>query len=83
MRNDDQDLRQMIMDLLTAEGHQGGDVTAQTALADGGLELTSLELVRLLVSLEERLGIEFDDATIMNASFDTVDDVVALVAQAA
>lgn len=80
--NDDQNLRQVIMDLLVAEGHNGGGgVTSQTSLAEGGLELTSLELVRLLVSLEERLGIELDDATIMNANFGTVDDIVALVAR--
>jgi len=79
----DQNLRQLIMDVLVAEGHEDDDVTSETALAEGGLELTSLELVRLLVSLEERLGVEFDDATIMNAHFGTVDDIVALVAQSA
>ncbi len=79
----DQDLRQLIMDVLVAEGHGDDGVTSETALAEGGLELTSLELVRLLVSLEERLGAEFDDATIMNAHFGTVDDIVALVAQSA
>jgi acyl carrier protein len=81
--NEDQNLRRTIMDLLVAEGHGNDAVTSQTALTDGGLELTSLELVRLLVSLEERLGIELDDATIMNGHFDTVDDIVALVAQSA
>lgn len=79
----DQNLRQLIMDVLVAEGHGEDDVTSETALADGGLELTSLELVRLLVSLEERLGVEFDDAAIMNAHFGTVDDIVALVSQSA
>jgi len=79
----DKDLRQVVMDVLAAEGHGSGGITAQTGLGDGGLALTSLELVRLLVSLEERLGVEFDDATIMNAHFGTVDDLVALVAQSA
>ena len=77
------DLRQIIMDVLAAEGHAGDGVSSPTALANGGLELTSLELVRLLVSLEERLGIELDDAAIMNAHFDTVDDIVALVTRSA
>lgn len=79
----DQDTRDVIIDLLAAEGHGGDRVTSQTALADGGLELSSLELVRLLVSLEERLGIELDDAVILTARFDTVDDIVSLVAQSA
>jgi acyl carrier protein len=81
--NNGQDLHQVIVDVLVAEGHGDDSVTSQTALAKGGLALTSLELVRLLVSLEERLGIELDDAAIMNAHFDTVDDIVALVAQSA
>jgi acyl carrier protein len=46
-----------------------------------GLELTSLELVRLLVSLEEHLDIEIDDAEVMNANFQTVDDIVSLVSR--
>lgn len=78
-----QDLRQLIIDVLAAEGRADGDVTARTALASGGLELTSLELVRLLVGLEERLGIELNDAAIMNGHFDTVDDIIALVTQSA
>ncbi|MDQ1741154.1 MAG: hypothetical protein QOE53_2806 [Pseudonocardiales bacterium] len=80
---DDQNVRELIMDMLVAEGYGADGVTVQTALADGGLRLSSLELVRLLVSLEDRLGISLDDATIMNARFDTVDDIVSLVTQAA
>jgi acyl carrier protein len=80
---DDQKVRDLIMDMLVAEGYGADGVTVQTALTDGGLRLSSLELVRLLVSLEDRLGISLDDATIMNARFDTVDDIVSLVTQAA
>jgi acyl carrier protein len=80
---DDQNVRELIMDMLVAEGYGADGVTVGTALADGGLRLSSLELVRLLVSLEDRLGISLDDATIMNARFDTVDDIVSLVTQAA
>ena len=78
----DNDLRQVIMGVLEAEGHRDG-LTAQTRLGEEGLALTSLELVRLLVSLEERLGVEFDDAVIMGAHFDTIDDIVTLIAQSA
>lgn len=80
--SDHEDLREVVLDLLVAEGFGSGGVTSQTPLTSGGLELTSLDLVRLLVSLEEHLGIELDDATIMNAHFDTVDDVVTVVSQA-
>jgi acyl carrier protein len=79
----DQTIRQHIADILAAEGHGNGSVTAETALSDGGLELSSLELVRLLVSLEERLGISFDDETILNARFNTVDDIISVVVQSA
>lgn len=79
----DQNVRHLIMDMLAAEGHGGDGMSSTTALADGGLELSSLELVRLLVSLEDRLGITLDDAVILNARFDTVDDIVSLVAQSA
>jgi acyl carrier protein len=79
--NNDGELRNLIIELLMAEGHEDGELTDRTSLTDGGLELTSLELVRLLVNLEEHLGIELDDAAIMNAHFDTVDDIVTLVAR--
>ncbi len=78
---DDHELRQLIVGLLQEQGGGNSDVelTPQTPLTEGGLELTSLELVRLLVSLEGHLDIELDDVEIMNANFDTVDDIVALV----
>ena len=43
------------------------------------LDITSLELVRLLVGLEDRLGIQLDDVAIMNISLETTDDLVALL----
>lgn len=79
--SDDQNVRQLIMDMLVAEGFGKDSATLQEALSGGGLRLSSLELVRLLVSLEERLGISLDDAAIMNARFETVDDIVSLVTQ--
>lgn len=79
----DNDLRQTIMEVLAAEVRGDDDVASSAGPAEGGLALTSLELVRLLVSLEERLGVEFDDAMILSAHFDTVDDIVALVTQSA
>ncbi|MDT0263447.1 acyl carrier protein [Jatrophihabitans lederbergiae] len=78
----EQAVRKTVAELMTAEGHEAVEITAGTSLAEGGLNLSSLELVRLLVGLEERLDIELDDATIMNARFDTVEDLITLVHQA-
>jgi acyl carrier protein len=78
---DDQDLLRLIVDLLRGQDGRGDlELTAATPLTDG-LELTSLELVRLLVSLEEHLDIQIDDAEIMNANFQTVGDIVSLVSR--
>lgn len=73
----DHELRRMVVEQLNilrqSSGHDGGQ------RVDDGLELTSLELVRLLVSLEEQLDVELDEVAIMNARLDTVDDIVALM----
>lgn len=76
---DDQELRQLIGQLLALDQGAGPEIIPTTPLAEGGLELTSLELVRLLVNLEEQLGIELDDGEIMNAQLDTVEDILDLV----
>jgi acyl carrier protein len=78
---EDQELRELIVSLLEKEEHGSDDAepAGRTVEPDGRLELTSLELVRLLVSVEEHLDIELDDVEIMNANFDTIDDIVALV----
>ncbi|MGI8666970.1 MAG: phosphopantetheine-binding protein [Jatrophihabitans sp.] len=81
--NDHHEVRKVVLELLVAEGHRGPGPVVAAGSAEGALKLSSLELVRLLVSLEERLGIEFDDAIIMNARFDSVDDIVELVGQSA
>jgi acyl carrier protein len=73
----DQELRQMVVETLDilqqSSGHDGGQ------RVDDGLDLTSLELVRLLVSLEEQLDVEVDEVAIMNARLDTVEDIIALM----
>jgi acyl carrier protein len=77
----DEEIRQLIMKLL-AEAKSGaghGADTADAPAADGRLQLSSLELVRLLVALEDDLDIELEDETVMNTKLSTVDDVVALV----
>ena len=77
----DTDVFDTVISLLADEG-RGVDavaVGAQTSLGGDGLHLSSLELVRLLVNLEERFDIELDDVTIMNSRFDSVADLVHLV----
>lgn len=79
--NDRQHYLHAVLDVLKAENHLPGDFvgTAQTPLSDGGAELTSLDLIRVLVTLEEQLSIEIDDSAIMNANFATVGDLVEVV----
>lgn len=72
----DQELRQIVVDAV-AQVRQGGDNDDDQPADE--LDLTSLELVRLLVNLEELLDIDLDDAAIMNGRLDTVDDIVALM----
>ncbi len=63
-------LRTLVRDMLSDQvGHA----------PESALDITSLEVVRLLVSLEDRLDIDFDDAAIMNLELGEVDDVVDLI----
>jgi acyl carrier protein len=77
----DQELHQAITELLETYQHPSADleITDATPLADGGLELTSLDLIRLLVGLEEQFGIELEDTAVFDNAFDTVADLRTLV----
>jgi acyl carrier protein len=79
------ELSKVVTGVLRAEARLPSDftVTAQTPMTDGGLDLTSLGLVRALVAIEDRLGIQIDDAKLLATEFRTVDDLLALVIQAA
>lgn len=74
--NDDE-LRRLVIEQLRIARLTFGVPDAEQA--GESLELTSLELVRMLVNLEELLDIEIDEVAIMNARLDTIDDVVALL----
>jgi acyl carrier protein len=76
-----QDVRQTIVTTLTTEGRPAAGIVVgvDTPLAEGGLELTSLGLVRALVTLEDTLGVELDDAVVMTAEFRTVSDVTEAI----
>src|SRR5262249_22169339 len=73
------ELRELILGLLERQQAANGAEAGQPA--DDNLDLTSLELVRLLVNLEDHLDLELDDVDIMNANFGTVEDIVALVSR--
>jgi acyl carrier protein len=83
--NGNQDLLRAVLDVLRSEGHLSADLpaTQDTPLSGEEADLTSLDLLRVLVTLEEVLDIELDDAAIMNAHFATVGDLVAVVARPA
>jgi acyl carrier protein len=75
----EQEIREQVAELIREIGGKGdADVSGESSLGNGGFELTSLELMRLLVEVEERLGVEVGDDAIMNTNFEVVDDVVSL-----
>ena len=77
----DSELHQKISVLLAGFDHPSADlpITNETPLVDGGLELTSLDLVRLFVGLEEELQIELEDTAMFEVNFDRVNDIVMVV----
>jgi acyl carrier protein len=80
----EQEVRQVVVELIhEIDGKSDADVAPDSSLGTGGLELTSLEVVRVLVGLEEQLGVELEDGAIMNSSLEVVDDLVSLVVDCA
>jgi acyl carrier protein len=80
----EQEIRQVVVDLVhEIDGKADADVAPDSSLGAGGLELTSLEVVRILVGLEEQLGVELEDGAIMNSRLEVVDDLVSLVVDCA
>ncbi|GAB3930489.1 hypothetical protein GCM10029976_032480 [Kribbella albertanoniae] len=75
------EVHQGIAELLKGFDHPSADleITGRTALADGGLELTSLDLIRVIVGLEEHFGVELNDDLIFDSSFDSVSDLVTVL----
>lgn len=68
----EQQILRLVQQRLDAMGHARDG-------ADDTLELSSLDLVRLLVELEESLDIELDDSAIMNGRLEKLSDVVDLL----
>jgi len=67
------EVRELIDEMIAEEGELPAGKSGAV------LNLSSLELVRLLIGLEDRLEVEFDDATVLNSKFGAVDDIVDLV----
>lgn len=74
-----------VVHVLAATGHPPADlaVTPATPLGEGGLELNSLELVRVLAELEEAFAVELDEEAVVAlvgaAPAATAGDVAAIV----
>lgn len=77
--SDSKEFLDLVSELLSDNPNSDVDMSMGTPLADGGLELTSLELIQLLVQLEERLDIKIPDNAVMNAFLDDVGDLFRLV----
>jgi acyl carrier protein len=73
----DEELRRLVVEQLEVARQGFGPAGGEPA--GDSLDLTSLELVRVLVNLEEQLDTEIDEVSFMNARLETVDDIVALL----
>lgn len=69
----------LVSDLLSDNPNADIEKSMDTPLADGGLELTSLDLIQLLVQIEERLGLRIPDDAVMNTYLDTLDDLYRVI----
>ncbi|MBB1195623.1 hypothetical protein EGO52_02445 [Curtobacterium flaccumfaciens] len=58
------------------------DIQLNTLLLEGGLSLSSLSFMELLIHLEDRLGVDLEDGVVMAADLRTVRDLVELVERA-
>lgn len=56
-----------------------GEVSAQTPLFDGGLELDSFNVVELITRLEERFGFEFLEEDFVEEHFVSAGALAALI----
>ena len=74
-------MRDPIVRVLTGD-QPPARVDASTPLAQGGLALTSADVVGALVDLEDRFGVILDDAAVASSSMETVGDLVAMVSRA-
>ena len=74
-------MRAIVIRVLTDEADQADrvEVTPHTPLADGGLALSSLSFMRVLIRLEDELDVEIDDAAVMGSRLTVVEDLMTVV----
>lgn len=57
-------------------GIPGEEVRAEVRVFDGGLNLTSMQVLMLIASIEQRYGKRFDSADLVSENFCTIGRVV-------
>lgn len=75
-------MRQAAVQALGAHLHASLDpatLADDTPLSSGGLGLSSVALLQVLIRLEEQFGMTFDDATVARARFTTLGDLVSFL----
>jgi acyl carrier protein len=79
---DTSEIRRIIIETLLRATRQDNPVESiadSTPLGTGGLGVSSLGLLQAFVKVEERFGITFEDASVANAAFSTVGELVAYI----
>jgi acyl carrier protein len=57
------------------------DLTAETSLRTGGLELDSVDMLEVIIAIEHQFGVKVEDAAAGEKHFRTLGAVVELVLQ--
>ena len=75
-------LRAHVISALEAEGHmaeEGRRLDDSIRINAGEFRIDSLAFIRAFISLEDDLGVEFGDESLMQNTFVTIGDVVSYV----
>jgi acyl carrier protein len=78
------ELRRVVVETLLKAKRQDGAIETiadDTPLGAGGLAVSSLALLQALIKVEERFGMTFDDASVANAKFATIAELVAFIGE--
>lgn len=71
--------RDIVFEALRRQLPAAIEFDASTPLFEGGIELTSLRLLRVLMAIEDRLGIELADDEIVDLDDASVGDLCRIV----
>ena len=78
------ELRRVVIETLLKAKRQDasiGTISDDTPLGAGGLAVSSLALLQALIKVEEQFGMTFDDASVANAKFATIAELVAFISE--